>query len=128
MPNVEIFFRDSQLITAFLLIVTILLRKLIARSSSQRNYLWIQATVSFATSNRVGDFLLAPMAPEINDVDELVESVRKLSTNETICLNFCKLIDRVIFLALSLVYILMASSLLPKGYLTANYDSIESLS
>lgn len=128
MPSTMIFFRDSQLITAFLLLQTTICRNLIVRSTRQRPYLWIQSTVAAALKNRFGQLLLEPTEPKIEDVTDLVNSVGKLSSNEVICINFCKLVDRFIFLGLTLLYGYMVISLFPKKYLPSNYDMIESLS
>lgn len=131
MQNVLIYFRDSYLIAGFLLVQTVLFKQMIVRSKNQQPNSLIQGTVSLVMKNHVGELLIAPMTPKIEDATELVESVssvRKLSSNEIMCVNFCKIIDRVLFVAFTLLYSYMVISLLPRGYLTINYEAIESLS
>lgn len=124
-PNVLKFFRDSQLITSLLLFESIILKIMIVKSSCERPYLWLQSTVTFATKNRAGEFFLASSSPKVEDVTELVESVKALSSDEVIWLTFCKLVDRVLFFVIFVLYFIMFVSLLPEGYLKASYDPIE---
>lgn len=123
-----IFFRDSQLIVGFFLIETIMINTLVTRAKSERPYIWVQTISTLATRNGIGEFLLTPMVSKIEDATDLVESVKAHSSDEIIWLTFCKLIDRMLFLAFLTIYFFMVVSLLPEGYLTSKYDPIENLS
>jgi Neurotransmitter-gated ion-channel ligand binding domain len=124
-PNALIFFRDSQILSTFLLIQSIVVKTIILKAD-EKPHMWIQSIVSSATSNHIGEFLLTSATPKIEDAEDLVESVKKLSSDQTIWFTFCKLIDRVLFFAFLVLYIFMFVALLPEGYLTVNYDPIES--
>lgn len=123
-PNVLIFFRDSQIIATFFLIQCLIVKILISKVDDRPN-LWIQSIVTSATTNRVGELLLASPTAKIEDAADLVESVKNLSSDQNIWLTFCKLIDRVLFFTFSILYFFMFVALLPEGYLTAKYDPIE---
>ena len=123
-PSVLIFFRDSQIITALLLVESIVMKTLIAKSD-ERPFLWIQSVVTSATSNRVGEFLLIPTSSKIEDAADLVESVKKSSSDANIWAAFCKLVDRILFFVFLCLYLLMFIGLLPEGYLYAKFDSID---
>jgi hypothetical protein len=127
-PNVLIFFRDSEIIAAIFLFETLLVKTLVAKSNEYRPYLWIQSAVTIATTNRFGELLLTTATGKVEDAADLVESVKKLSTDEIVWLTFCKLIDRLIFFVCFILYFFMFISLLPEGYLSLNYDPIENLS
>lgn len=127
-PNALIFFRDSQIIAAFLLLETIAIKSFMIKTNDLRPYLWIQSTVTMATTNRVGEFLLTPTTNKVEDATDLVESVKRLSSDEIVWTTFYKLIERVLLFAFLILYFFMIISLLPEGYLSATYDPIESMS
>lgn len=124
-PYVMTFFRDSQIIVTFLLVQTIAIKLLIAKSNSLKPYLWLQNSVTYATHNAVGEFLLTSTAPKVEDPADLVERQKSLTGGDVIWMTFCKLLDRVLFVILVFVYFTMALSLLPTGYLNTKYDPIE---
>lgn len=101
---------------------------LIAKSNDRRPKLWMQTTVTYATTNRFGEFLLTPSTSKVEDATDLVESVKKMSSDEIVWTTFCKLIDRALFMLFFVVYCFMFVSLLPEGYLSMKYDPIEALS
>ncbi|CRL00822.1 CLUMA_CG014073, isoform A [Clunio marinus] len=121
-PNSVNYFKDSHIISVVLLIETITLRVFIRRSTESHAYLWITNLVKTATTNRVGDFLLTSSSPEAEDVTDLVENVKKLSSNQMIWITFCKLIDRVIFTIIMIIYIIMFMSLLPEDNPTLSVE------
>lgn len=127
-PTALIFFRDSQVIATFLVVECLIVKTLVSKEG-QRPYLWIQSIVSYTTTSMIGEtFFLTPTSEKIEDVADLVESVKKHSSDQTIWMIFCKLIDRVLFLSLLFLYVFMFITLLPEGFLAVKYDSIEALS
>lgn len=101
------------------------MRLLVESSKTKKPHLWLQTTVTYATSNRVGEFLLTPSTPKIEDAADLVESVKTSSSDEIIWEAFCNLIDRILFAVLAICYFFMIVSLLPEGYFAMKYDPIE---
>lgn len=100
---------------------------IVAKSKTERPYLWVQTTVTLSTRNRVGEIFLSPVSRKVEDAADLVESVKTLSSDEVVWLTFCKFIDLVAFALLTCIYFIMAISLLPEGYLKLSYDPIETL-
>lgn len=98
---------------------------IIARSYDQRPSLWIQTTVTYATTNRIGEMILTPSSKRLEDAEDLVESVKKMSSDEIVWATFCKLIDRALLFGFFILYFFMVVSLLPEGYMSINYDPIE---
>lgn len=98
---------------------------IIAKSYDQRPSLWIQSTVTYATTNRIGEIILTPSTKRLEDAADLVESVKKMSSDEIVWATFCKLIDRTLFFGFFILYFFMVVSLLPNGYLSINYDPVE---
>lgn len=95
---------------------------------AQRPYNWIQTIITHSTRNSVGEFLLTSATAKIEDAADLVESVKVQSSDEIVWMTFCKLIDRIVFFALSVLYFFMFITLLPEGYLSIKYDPIETVS
>lgn len=124
-PTVQTFFRDSQIIVTFLLVQTIAMKLLLAKSNTLQPYSWLQTSMNFATQNVVGEFLLTSTAPKVEDPADLVERQKSLTGGDVIWMTFCKLLDRVLFIVLVFVYITMALSLMPTGYLNTKYDPID---
>ena len=119
-----------MLITACLLVETVVLKNMLFKSTTTQisHISWIYKIVTYVISNRFGEMFVVKGKPKIENPTDLVESVRKLRSTETMLVNFCRLTDRVIFAILTILYLILGTSLLPQGYLTANYTSIESLS
>lgn len=123
-----LYFRDSQIIATVILIETVILKTLIFKSKHERPPLLIQSIIAVATRHRVGEFLLTPISMKIEDATDLVESAKKLSSDEMIWMSFCKLIDRVAFVLLFITYFLMFITLLPEDYFKADYEAITTAS
>lgn len=90
--------------------------------------MWLLTIVNLSTRNSVGEFLLTPPTAKIEDAADLVESVKAQSSDEIVWMTFCKLIDRILFVLIFITYFFMLVSLLPEGYMKANFDPIESVS
>jgi hypothetical protein len=124
-PKVLIFFRDSQVISALFLIETLAVQSLIKQSD--RPHSWISSVVFLVTTNRVGEVLLAPTTSKIEDVGDLVESVRKNAADINVWLAFSKIIDRFLFFVFLILYLVMFVALVPEGYLAATFSPLEVL-
>lgn len=124
-PNVLTFGRDSQIIVTFLLLQTIAMKLLIAKSNTLKPYSWLQTSVTYATHNVVGEFLLMSTAPTVEDPADLVERQKSLTGSDVIWMTVCKLLDRVLFAVLIFVYVVMVVSLMPTGYLEQKYDPVD---
>lgn len=128
MPNVVFYFRDSQIIATAILIETVTLKSILFKSKHERPPLWIQSSIAVVTANRVGEILLSPVSIKVEDATDLVESSKKLSSDEMIWMTFCKFIDRAAFALLLVIYFFMFITLLPENYLKINYEEITALS
>jgi hypothetical protein len=107
------------------LVETLAVQSLIKRSD--RPHSWISSVVFLATTNRVGEILLTPRTAKIEDVGDLVESVKKSAADINVWLTFCKIIDRFLLFVFLVLYLVMFVALLPEGYLAATFSPLEVL-
>ncbi|CAO1304163.1 unnamed protein product [Diamesa serratosioi] len=123
LPNVVSYFRDSMLIATFLLIETIVVKVIML--ATEKPPVWIQSTTTFATNNKVGEFLFTSSRPEPQDSSELIEKLQLQSNNDVVWITFCRIIDRLIFLILFITFITLFILMLPRNYLSFNYNPLE---
>jgi hypothetical protein len=100
----------------------------IRKADDRRPPMWIQSTVTYATTNRIGEILLTSASQKPEDATDLVESFKKRSSDEIIWTTLCKLIDYALFFGFFIAYFFMFITLLPEGYLSFSYDPIDSIS
>lgn len=75
----------------------------------------------------MGEILIKDSTEKLpEDISGLMENMKK--PNENSYFIFCRIINVLSFLATFIIFIAMFIALFPKGYLSVDYDPIESLS
>lgn len=88
---------------------------------------WMEKINQTLTTNQIGEILIKDSVEKLpDDVSGLMENMKKPPENSY--LIFCRIINALSFFAALIIFITMFIGLFPKGYLSANYDPIESLS
>ncbi|KAJ6649282.1 Neuronal acetylcholine receptor subunit alpha-7 [Pseudolycoriella hygida] len=126
-PNIVLCFRDSLIISGFLLINTIVVRGL--SSCGLDVPTWIGSTTGFMGSNKFGQVFLSksylidrqPLHSEEEGIDVNVSEPQTIPTvtikpPTTTWALFAKFVDRVLFIIVLVLYIFMYILLMPKGY------------
>lgn len=77
--------------------------------------MWIDATTEFLVKNRVGEILLVNVNKGTLDSESLdvIEQHKKISRHNITWRSFAGIVDRILFIAVLVAYILMFTSLLP---------------
>ncbi|KAG5676672.1 hypothetical protein PVAND_006490 [Polypedilum vanderplanki] len=127
LPKVFIFFGDLQLYTLLLLIETLFIKAYLENLEKPSE--WIITITKFTKSN----FILAAVLSENTkklpeNADDLIENVEHEKTAKEVRKSFCLLIDRTLTIITVVIFSFMFFTLFPKGYLSSNYNPIESLS
>lgn len=102
-------------ISTFLLIETIVVK--VVMMASDKPAVWIQSVTTFATNNKVGESIFTTSRPEAQDSSDLIEKLKLQSNDDVVWITFCRVIDRLMFLILFIIFIAMFLVLLPKHYL-----------
>lgn len=110
-------------IATFLFIESIAIKTIML--ANEKPAMWIQSITTFATNNKVGEFLFTSSRPEPQDSSDLIEKLQLQSNDNVVWITFCRIIDRSIFLILFITYVTMFVGLLPKNYLSFNYDPLQ---
>ena len=108
-----IFFRDSMLITGLMVLITVVMKHM--NTNQERPAMWIETTTDFLVRNRVGVILLVNENKGTLDSESLdvVEQHKKISRHNITWKSFAGIVDRILFIAVLVAYILMFISLLP---------------
>ncbi|CAO1375370.1 unnamed protein product [Diamesa hyperborea] len=125
LPNVVRYFRDSMCIATFILIETIVIQMVMM--ANDKPAVWIQSITTFATNNKVGEYFFTSARPEPQDSTDLLEKLKLQSNDRVLWITFCRVIDRLIFLILFIIFITMFIVMLPKNYLSFNYESLQAV-
>lgn len=112
-------------IATFILIETIGVQMMMM--SIAKPAVWIQSITTFATNNKVGEFIFTLSRPEPQDSSDLIEKLKLQSNDKVVWITFCRVIDRLICLFLFIIFITMFIVLLPKNYLSFNYDPLQAV-
>lgn len=114
-----------QLVTTTILLQCVILG--IILDTDQSAGTWIEKINETFMTNRMGEILINDASEKLpEDISGLMENMKK--SPENAYLVFCRIIDVISFLVVLVLFITMFIALFPKGYLSADYDPIESLS
>lgn len=114
-----------QLITTAILVQSVMFR--ITLDTHENSSVWVEKINQIFTNNRMGEILTRDSTEKLpEDVLGLMENLKKPAENSY--LIFCRIINILSFLAALIIFIIMFIALFPKGYLSVDYDPIESLS
>jgi hypothetical protein len=114
-----------QIITTIILIQCVIFR--IVLDSQDIPSAWVDKINQTFTINRMGEILIKTSTEKLpEDVSGLMENLKKPSDHSYSL--FCRIINVISFLAALIIFITMFIALFPKGYLSVDYDPIESLS
>ena len=112
-------------IATFLLIETIVVKMVMM--VNDKPAVWIQSVTTFATNNKVGEFVFTSSRPDPQDSSDLIEKLKLQSNDDVVWITFCRVIDRLLFLILFIIFITMFLVMLPKNYLSFNYDPLQAI-
>lgn len=112
-------------IATFLLIETIVVQMVML--ASNKPAVWIQSITTFATNNKVGEFIFTSSRPDPQDSSDLIEKLKLQSNDNVVWITFCRVIDRLMFIILFIIFITMIFVMLPKNYLSFDYDPLQAV-
>lgn len=129
-PKVLTFFGDLQIYATFLLIETIAIKMILAKTKTGENPSnWMKSMVLFVKTNSKLGFIMNEHSKKLpEDSTELIENMKSDSSNYEIYKTFCQIVDFILVIVTLIIFTLMFLSLFPKGFLTYSYDPIEYLS
>lgn len=114
-----------QIISTLILMQSIIVN--IISTSFQKPIELIEKFNQIFTTNRIGEVIAKPLENLPQDVSTLMENLNKQTAKENILMTFCRIIDCFCFLLTLITFSIMFWSLFPKGYLSSDYDPIETL-
>lgn len=110
-PNVWIYFIDSQYFTVFLMFETIFLKIFLVSKEKSDN--WVRDVVSHVNKISFGRSIQSPQFQPITD--DTSESLKKSSPDAVIRQQFYRLLDRSLLAITAVVYAVMLKKLMPEA-------------
>jgi hypothetical protein len=126
-PKIFIFFGDLQYYSILLLVESLIIKSLL--ESTEKPSVWMTNLTTYAKSNSFMSVLAGDNTKKLpEDSEELIDNVEQEKSTNAVRKTFCRFVDRTLTVVTVVVFAFMFMSLFPRGYLTANYDPVESLS
>jgi hypothetical protein len=126
-PKVFIFFGDLQYYSILLLVESLIIKSLL--ESTEKPSVWMTNLTTYAKSNSFISVLAGDNTKKLpEDSEELIDNVEQEKSTNAVRKTFCRFVDRTLTVVTVVVFAFMFMSLFPRGYLSANYDPVESLS
>lgn len=120
------FFTDMQIVTTVILIQSVIFSILL--DTTENPSAWLEKFNEAFKTNRFGSILIKSSMEKLpEDISGLMENMMT-KPRENAYLVYCRIMNFISFLAVLITFTLMFISFFPKGYLSFDYDPIESLS
>lgn len=116
-----------QIVGLIILLETFILYTILTQKSKAP--IWIKNLLLKIPDNRFGMILVGVNLKKLpEDVTELVENVQTETPDNVTYEKFCNIIDWISLIVIVIIFIFMYIAIFPRGYLSFNYDPIESIS
>lgn len=113
-PTTLLFFRNSTIITAFLLCLTVILK--LINKYDEKPAQWIESFTTLFTGKMAYGNIIFGARRASEDSSLIIQNLKSLTKDSLIWCTFSNIIDKLVFTIVVITYFCMVIMLLPKGY------------